>query len=179
MNNRAKEIRDKVIGFLKKQRDKIAAFYGSTARVKLTDERMGKKPTMRRCLACIIDGQIGNALSLIGIAPVVIIALTVEDPVESCPPLVISSCFWVLYFFWLTFAYSLFKDAIGSIGKRFLKLHVVDAKTGEPCSILQAVARNIILNLIPHVEIIIVLIRRDGRRVGDLAARTLVIVKKH
>ena len=76
--------------------------------------------------------------------------------------------------------YLLMKDCIGgvSIGKWFTGCRVVDAASGVPASIPQAMLRNVIFMLFPLgsvVELVVTNFRPDRRRFGDLWAGTMVV----
>lgn len=85
----------------------------------------------------------------------------------------------VAYVAWL--AYFLLKDGLRggrSVGKQWRGIEV-RALEGGPCSRWQSFVRNVIL-VIPFVvwvEILCVLWRADGRRIGDLLAKTVVVAK--
>lgn len=72
----------------------------------------------------------------------------------------------------------LFRDFIGrSPGKAFVGLSIVDIKSNQEISILQALLRNFIL-LIPIAFIIEYIVLRNsskGQRLGDKMSKTLVI----
>ena len=76
--------------------------------------------------------------------------------------------------------YLLMKDCIGgvSIGKWFTGCRVVDAASGRPASIPQAMLRNVIFLLFPLgsvIELVVTNFRPDRRRFGDLWAGTMVV----
>jgi uncharacterized RDD family membrane protein YckC len=79
-----------------------------------------------------------------------------------------------------------------SIGKKLIKLKVVSAETGAPCSFRDSVLRNITLAagyilwvvpwigwvfilLVSAIEFVLILGSRDGMRLGDEIAKTLVL----
>lgn len=73
-------------------------------------------------------------------------------------------------------------DRGAGFGKRVMKLMVVDVNTNRPATLEQSVKRQavqMLLGFIPIVgwaiEPLMVLLRNDGRRLGDLAAKTMVI----
>jgi uncharacterized RDD family membrane protein YckC len=84
-------------------------------------------------------------------------------------------------------AFQLAKDGFGkgqSPGKKALKLMVIDLDTNLPCNKTKSFLRNLIimaLGIVPFVggliEPIMVLATKDGRRLGDRAANTMVIEK--
>ncbi len=71
-----------------------------------------------------------------------------------------------------------FRDVWGrSIGKKLLKLKIVNHKDGSKAKFYQRLLRNI-TSFIMVVEVVFVLIRSDRRRLGDLIAGTDVIGKE-
>lgn len=95
------------------------------------------------------------------------------------------SMFLAFFFFCLIGVYKLFKDGMKngqSFGKRALGLMVIYLPTNSPCNYKQSLLRNIVLQALEWVfyigwviEPIMVLANDDGRRLGDLAAKTQVI----
>ena len=85
------------------------------------------------------------------------------------------------YLAWLV--YFLIKDGLRggqSVGKRWRHLRVITER-GDPCSRWQSFVRNVIL-VIPFVawaEVVVMLWRSDGRRFGDLLAKTCVVACEH
>ncbi len=78
-------------------------------------------------------------------------------------------------FFPLLLLKDMFPEKGKSFGKSFLKLKVVNHDTGLPISGGQAFVRNIILYLFCWIEIFIPLFTKEGRRMGDYIANTIVI----
>jgi uncharacterized RDD family membrane protein YckC len=83
--------------------------------------------------------------------------------------------------------YRFIKDGLGkgqSVGKRAMGIMVVNIDDNKPCSIGSSILRELIWTLISLfpifgwlVEPIMALVNDDGRRLGDLAAGTMVIEK--
>ena len=80
--------------------------------------------------------------------------------------------------------YSLIKDGLGegqSIGKRCLGLKVIKCATGGPCTKGASALRNFVSSIICILPLgflidpIMVLAEKDGRKVGDNAAYTMVV----
>ena len=75
--------------------------------------------------------------------------------------------------------YLLMKDAFGgqSIGKRLLGCRVVSSETGRPVGPVESFLRNLafFLPFMVPVELIVSKVRADGKRVGDLWAKTRVV----
>lgn len=76
--------------------------------------------------------------------------------------------------FW---GYFFFKDCLfggRSIAKKMNGLKVIVAKTQAPCSWWRSIVRNIFL--IPVlIEVIVMAVRKDAKRLGDLVAGTVVV----
>lgn len=81
--------------------------------------------------------------------------------------------------FWWVFvlAYLLLADALpgGSIGKRLMRIHVVELQTGRPCGVWRSLLRNT-LRLLYVVDWLFIL-GDTRRRLGDLLAGTIVVNK--
>jgi uncharacterized RDD family membrane protein YckC len=75
----------------------------------------------------------------------------------------------------ISMSYLIFRDIFGkrSIGKRFLKLKIVDIKTNDTANFMSRLLRNITWLLGP-VEIIVLL--ASGKRIGDKIAKTKIEV---
>jgi uncharacterized RDD family membrane protein YckC len=73
--------------------------------------------------------------------------------------------------------YYLFADGFGdgqSYAKRWLGMHVVDEKTGAPCSFGQSFVRNLLLAILGPIDWIFSFGEKH-QRLGDKAAGTIVI----
>jgi len=87
----------------------------------------------------------------------------------------------VAYLMWL--GYFLIKDGLRngqSLGKRWRGIKVVSIEH-RPCNRRQSFVRNAIL-IVPFavwLEALCVLLRADGRRIGDLMAKTAVVALDH
>lgn len=74
-------------------------------------------------------------------------------------------------------AYILLADGTNggrSIGKRWLDMRVVDARTGAPCTLIQSVARNILHPFLGPLDWLFIFGRRR-QRLGDIIAGTVVV----
>jgi uncharacterized RDD family membrane protein YckC len=139
--------------------------------------RYPKARLFRRFIASLIDVYIGIAMpivvSMIGVSMSSGLAISVVNFM-----LLVSSIIWGIY-------YTFTKDAHNegrSIGKRAMKLMVVNVTTGMPCSTRESAKRAIVGWLVGAVPVIgwalepsFVLFTSDGRRLGDKAAGTQVI----
>lgn len=93
----------------------------------------------------------------------------------------------ILSFFLFLFAlfYFLFRDSMGkgqSIGKRLMNLQVLDEVSLAPCKVSQSVTRNVVLiamNVLYMMGMVVesfaILLTPEGRRLGDRAAKTMVV----
>jgi uncharacterized RDD family membrane protein YckC len=78
-----------------------------------------------------------------------------------------------------SFFYYFFCDGFSggqSYGKRALGMHVIDAKTGAPCSFGQSFLRNVLLAILGPIDWIFIFGERH-QRLGDMAAGTVVITE--
>lgn len=113
-----------------------------------------------RIVAQIIDSIVA---ALILFVPVFILKDEVED------------LFLIILIAYL--GYLLFQDALPngqSIGKRVMKLSVVNIKTGKPCSFIGSAVRNAFLLFFGIIDLLLIL-SRYKQRLGDKVASTVVI----
>ncbi len=77
----------------------------------------------------------------------------------------------------IALCYLIFRDVLGSksIGKKILKLKIIDENTGNPCNFLRRLLRNITWILGP-IEVIFLLVSK--KRLGDILAKTKVVEDK-
>src|SRR5436305_10629030 len=133
-----------------------------------------KARVFRRFIAKLIDAYIGVGMPIM--ASMIGLALSSKSGVSVVNVLLLISSFvWGIY-------YTLTKDAHNegrSMGKRAMKLMVVNVKTNRPCSMGESATRAFIGGLVGVVPFIgwaiepgLVLFSQDGRRVGDKAAGT-------
>jgi uncharacterized RDD family membrane protein YckC len=76
--------------------------------------------------------------------------------------------------------YFLFSDALPkgqSIGKKILKISVVDFNSRIPSGLFQSFIRNVVLLFLGFIDVFFIF-SSNRRRLGDLAAGTIVIFKK-
>jgi uncharacterized RDD family membrane protein YckC len=139
--------------------------------------RYPKARPFRRFIARLIDVYIGVGLPIM--ASFIGFAMSSKNGISVVNLLLlISSIIWAIY-------YTFTKDAHNegrSIGKRAMKLMVVNVNTGRPCSTGESATRAIIGGLVGAVPLVgwavepgFVLFSDDGRRLGDKAAGTQVI----
>lgn len=82
-------------------------------------------------------------------------------------------------FYVLGFGYFLLRDwkKIGSVGKRLMGLTVIDVRTSQPCSLGASLLRNFILIILQAIDLLVPFFTKNGQRIGDMAAHTLVVRK--
>ena len=75
----------------------------------------------------------------------------------------------------LFFIYTFFKDALSgqSVGKRVMRIKVLEVRTNEPCSLPRSFLRNLFIGL--GVLDWVFALGAQSRRLGDLAAGTYVV----
>lgn len=107
---------------------------------------------------------------IVGAAPIVVGAIlsSVSDTVGGI--------LFVLGIAWSIFYY-LFADGFPggrSIGKRWLRMEVIDATTGAPCTFGQSFLRNLLLAVLGPIDWIFIFGDRH-QRLGDKLAGTIVV----
>lgn len=137
-----------------------------------------------RFLALLLDSLIFSALLIPG---AIALAGAFIAAYGSDETLAIGLCILGVILIFVPLGFQLLKDGFGqgqSPGKKALKLMVIDLDTNTPCTRQKSFLRNIILllaGLVPFIgsliEPIMVLATKDGRRLGDRAANTMVIEK--
>lgn len=139
-----------------------------------------KARVFARLIAKLIDVYIGVAMPII--ASAIGLAMSSKSGISVVNVLLlISSIVWAIY-------YTLTKDAHNggrSMGKRAMKLMVVNVMTGQPCSTGESATRAFVAGLVGLLPFIgwaiepgFVLFSGDGRRLGDKAAGTQVIERE-
>lgn len=145
--------------------------------------RLAGQPYCLRCCRTLVSDR-GLAFCVEAFLPIAVLNLlltrsSTTNPYPGQQGLMVLAA--ATYLIWL--GYFLTKDALRdgqSLGKRWRHLKVV-GETGEPCRRRQSLVRNVIL-VIPFVmwiEVLLVLFRPDGRRLGDLLAKTWVVDASH
>lgn len=132
----------------------------------------------KRFVAAIIDSFIVGLLSIFAVIPYSIGLTKLSSYYHSDDAAGYFFVAAVLYLIPLT--YSFLKDGLfkgQSVGKKIMGLMTISIDTKLPCSIGRSVIRNLISALVSFVPIepILVLVTNDGRKLGDKAARTIVI----
>jgi uncharacterized RDD family membrane protein YckC len=120
-------------------------------------------PLLRRAAAYIVD-----------VPGTLILLSAINFPVYLYTPKGVSDAVgWASLAAWMV--YVVFKDGFNgqSLGKRLLRIKVLEKQSGEPCSLPKSLIRNI-LHSMGIVDWVFVL-GRERRRLGDLAANTCVV----
>ncbi len=133
-----------------------------------------------RAIAYTIDSVISIALmsiSFFGIVLAVLVSGGEELTGAGVAVVVVS----MLLGFGLGFGFFLLRDALpgGGIGKAIAGIRVVDAASLRPCKATQSFVRNFVFLVAGAIDGVIPLFSTDGRRLGDHAARTLVVRRRH
>ena len=140
--------------------------------------RIADAPYCPRCRRALASDR-GLAFFFDAVLPLIVLNLSVTNlgavpETFSLPAAVVAI---VVYVGWLT--YFLVKDALGSgrsLAKRWRGLRVLTLER-QPCTHWQSIVRNaiLIIPVVVWVEVVVMLARADGRRLGDLMARTVVV----
>jgi len=142
----------------------------------LTKETKNKAPSWRRIVAYILD-------ALIASSPTIVFFMFGVFGAKYWYGLSSGAIFGAYVLFQLfSIVYLLFKDSLffgRSIGKLIMGLQVVN-ESNKVCSIGKAVGRNafFLIPLFPIIELIVMLADKKGRRIGDKAAGTKVIISQ-
>ena len=141
-------------------------------------EDLPKPSSLARFAALFVDAVIAvGPMLLLGSVGYYAVS---DQNVPNTPALLISIIAFGLGIFW-PFFYLLMRDGWGhgqGWGKRLFGLLVIDANRGGFASKGASSARFIILALISLIEAVVVVVRPDGRRLGDLLAQTRVVAER-
>jgi len=141
--------------------------------------RIADAPYCPRCRRALVSDR-GLAFFFDAVLPLILLNLSVTNlgavPEALSFPAAVTAI--VAYVGWLT--YFLVKDSVGggrSLAKRWRGLRVLTLER-QPCTRWQSIVRNaiLIIPVVVWVELIVMLCRADGRRLGDLMANTVVVV---
>ena len=126
----------------------------------------------RRFIARIIDNIIG---SLLLIPAVFMGMLPMYDALTVYLGWSVKASSFGIFFLVLAFAYWLGADALKgqSLGKRMMKIRVVDEYTGASCTLLQSIVRN--LALVFGILDYIFIFFGSRKRLGDMIVGTKVL----
>jgi len=141
-----------------------------TAQVKATAEKEEKVKSSLASLGQRLGGQL--------IDTCIAFAFLFAGVLASKPGAGGAASFGALVFI----AYLLLADAMPngqSWGKKLVGIRVVDARTGNSCSILQSAGRNLLLLILGVIDWLFILGPKH-QRLGDMAANTVVVkVRAH
>lgn len=118
----------------------------------------------QRLIGQILDSLVAIAVIVISAVPFVLGLDTIGD---------VSLVFGVI----AAFFYILFADGFRggqSYGKRVMKTAVVDASTGQPCTLGKSFVRNLLLSILGIIDWIFIF-GKKRQRLGDKAAHTVVV----
>jgi uncharacterized RDD family membrane protein YckC len=111
--------------------------------------------------------------AVIGFTPLVFAAIRVGSGSSSS---VWGASFIIAGIAWVGF-YHFFADALNegqSVGKLWLGMRVIDARTGAPCTYYQSFVRNLLLSIAGPLDWIFIFGERR-QRLGDALAGTIVV----
>jgi uncharacterized RDD family membrane protein YckC len=144
--------------------------------------RYPRAPLWPRFVAALVDGLIGGGPMMLALGLFAGFSGGLLDSNASAAPLAALAVAGLLWALWYTFT----KDGRAggqSIGKRLMGLMVVHLPTSRPCTLAQSALRAlvlVVLQMVPLVGVAIepvaLLVAADGRRLGDKAAGTQVIL---
>ena len=119
-----------------------------------------------RFLGQVLDG-------LVGAAPLIAVVLVGESFGDGLGAvLLIAALAWSAYYYFFADGFT----GGQSIGKRWLDMHVIDAKSGTPCTYGQSFIRNLLLAILGPIDWIFIF-GSQHQRLGDKIAGTVVITE--
>jgi uncharacterized RDD family membrane protein YckC len=141
-----------------------------------------RAPLWPRFAAAFVDGVVGSGPMVLAMGLFAAFSGGLLDSNPSAAPLAALTVAGLLWALW----YSFTKDGRPggqSVGKRLMGLMVIHLPTNRPCTVAQSALRALVLvvvQLVPIVGVAIepvaLLVAADGRRLGDKAAGTQVIL---
>ncbi|HHQ44831.1 MAG TPA: RDD family protein [Candidatus Altiarchaeales archaeon] len=139
---------------------------------------MAKAPLVKRIIAYVIDSLIVTAVILVGSVGMSLLAIVAGMISNSLASIIgILAIPVSLLLSLVALVYFLIKDSLNngaSYGKKIMGLKVVNA-SGGACTLKDSVLRNIIM-ILGIIELIVILVDKDGDRLGDKVAKTKVVV---
>ena len=120
---------------------------------------------LNRLIGQVLDGVVAGA-------PLILAAILMPMNRFLGIVLMIAAIGW-------SFFYYFFADGFSggqSYGKRALGMHVIDARSGAPCSFGQSFLRNLLLAILGPIDWVFIFGERH-QRLGDMAAGTVVITE--
>lgn len=136
-----------------------------------------EKHLARRAIAYTVDAAITSGIIMTTMIALLAGTLLSPSADELSTPAVVLVAASFLTMVPLAFLFFLLRDSArrGSPGKRLVGLVVVDATTARPCTVKQSFVRNLVLLVVGTFDLLVPFFRSDGRRLGDLAAGTIVV----
>ena len=129
-----------------------------------------------RFVAVLVDSLLANLVQLVGFVPLVAVATTIDiDHHPQGAALALVSLLFSLGLALGSIVAFVVRDRWRSPGKRLAGIEVVDLETGAPCTFKQAAIRGGVYIGLGVIDLVVPLIRDDGRRLGDVAAGTIVV----
>ncbi|MFH1434895.1 MAG: RDD family protein [Pseudomonadota bacterium] len=132
---------------------------------------------LRRTVAYTIDAGLAVAILMLNFI-VILIGVMISPSINEVSPaaaVMIGVCLLVTSI--IAYGYFLLRDGLpgGSLGKRLMGITVIDVKTGAPCSKKQSFLRNLLLMVLGALDLVVPFFRKNGRRIGDDVAGTVVV----
>jgi len=130
----------------------------------MQDLPYASRPT--RLLGQILDGLVGGVP--------LIAAVFFKEVSDTLGTIVfIAALAWSVYYYFFADGFT----GGQSIAKRWLDMHVIDAKSGAPCTFGQSFVRNLLLAILGPIDWIFIFGERH-QRLGDMVAGTVVITER-
>lgn len=163
----------------------VASYAGNDlANVRVLQENVlnTSAPLGKRFVASLLDGLIGTGFML----PSIFCMITGTQAIHrrAYDQGLVLWCFAAALYL-LPILYFLLKDGMGqgqSWGKKAMDLQVIQEESNKVCSYKKSFGRNgvmLLLNFVPlvgsFIEPIVLLASSDGKRLGDKAAKTIVV----
>jgi len=120
---------------------------------------------LTRLVGQVLDG-------FIGVGPLIVAAIFASFSDTLGTIVFIAAGAWSVYYYFFADGFT----GGQSIAKRWLGMHVIDARTGAPCGYGQSFLRNLLLAILGPIDWIFIFGERH-QRLGDMAAGTVVITE--
>lgn len=139
------------------------------------DASMATPNRFRRLFAALLDWWIFGAVAIGGIEILMLVTAPLIGEGPSVHPLFAIPFLLLVFFYAFGFMFRDFLFGGRSLGKRIMRLVVLDKRTGNKTKVWQRLVRTLFLQIYP-ADIILLLV--TGFTIGDRCAQTLVIPKK-
>jgi len=120
---------------------------------------------LTRLVGQVLDG-------FIGVGPLIVAAIFASFSDTLGTIVFIAAGAWSVYYYFFADGFT----GGQSIAKRWLGMHVIDARTGAPCGYGQSFLRNLLLAILGPIDWIFIF-GEHHQRLGDMAAGTVVITE--